>query len=136
MKKIIFLLVFSLISHFSFSQMVARTYKNKFGTWDEMFKKWRFDEDRYANISIRVEKTFFQFDDEAQSLYRVIESEGEKLEKTYKATTWVCKDEKNTYCRVQVIHYYENIGNVFAVIYDKVCYIYYIKDVEDYSNKN
>jgi len=83
-----------------------------------------------ANISIVVEKSYFQFDDKANSLYRILESEGEKVEDTYKQTTWRCKDENNLECRVQIIHYFENKSNVFAVIYSRVCFIYYIKEIQ------
>lgn len=135
MKKFLFLVLFSLISVISYSQLIVRTYKNQAGTYDEIFKKWRFDEPRYSNISVRVEKGYFQFDDEAESLYRVIESEGEKIESSYKATTWVCRDEKNIYCRVQIIHYFENQSNVLTVIYKNICYLYHIKNIDDYSVK-
>jgi len=130
MKKVLLLFVFSIMTFCAFSQLIVRTYKNQFGTYDEYFKKWRFDEEKYSNISIVVEKGYFQFDDKAQSLYRILESEGEKMESTHKQTTWRCKDENNLECRVQIIHYFENKSNVFVVIYNKICYLYYIKEIE------
>jgi hypothetical protein len=114
----------------AFSQLIVRTYKNQSGTYDEYFRKWRFDDMKSANISIVVEKSYFQFDDKANSLYRILESEGEKVEDTYKQNTWKCKDENNLECRVQIIHYFENKSNVFVVIYSKVCFVYYIKEIQ------
>ncbi len=130
MKKVLLLLVFSIMTFCAFSQLIVRTYKNQAGTYDEYFRKWRFDEMKYSNISIVVEKGYFQFDDKAQSLYRIIESEGEKVENDYKQTTWKCKDENNIECKVQVIHYFESKSNVFVVIYSKICYVYHIKEIE------
>ena len=130
MKKVLLLFVFSVMTFCAFSQLIVRTYKNQFGTYDEYFRKWRFDEVKYSNISIVVEKGYFQFDDKAQSLYRILESEGEKVESTHKQTTWRCKDENNLECKVQIIHYFENKSNVFAVIYNKICYLYHIKEIE------
>jgi hypothetical protein len=130
MKKGLLLFVFSIMSFSAFSQLIVRTYKNQAGTYDDIFKKWRFDEMNYSEISIVVEKRYFQFDDKAQSLYRVIEKQGENVESAYKSTTWMCKDERNINCTVQIIHYFENKSNVFAVIYDKICYVYHIREVE------
>jgi hypothetical protein len=130
MKKLLLLFVLSNMTFSAFSQLIVRTYKNQSGTYDEYFRKWRFDDMKSANISIVVEKSYFQFDDKANSLYRILESEGEKVEDTYKQTTWRCKDENNLECRVQIIHYFENKSNVFAVIYSRVCFIYYIKEIQ------
>ena len=130
MKKVFLLTVFSIMSICAFSQLIVRTYKNQAGTYDDYFKKWRFDEMKYSDISIVVERGYFQFDDQAQSLYRVVQKQGETLESNYKSTTWTCKDEKNLDCTVQIIHYFENKSNVFVVIYDKICYVYHIKEVE------
>lgn len=103
--------------------------------YDEYFRKWRFDDMKYANISVRVEPGYLQFDDKANSLYRIIKSEGEKNEPTHKQTTWICKDERNIECRVQVIHLFEDKSNIISVIYGKICYVYYIDEIEDLSLK-
>ena len=42
----------------------------------------------------------------------------------------IVEDENNLECRVQIIHYFENKSNVFAVIYSRVCFIYYIKEIQ------
>jgi len=131
MKKVLLLFVFSIMAISGFSQLIVRTYKNQSGIYDEYFRKWRFDEEKYSNISIVVEKGYFQFDDKAHSLYRIVESEGEKVEDTYKQTTWKCKDENNLDCKVQIIHYFEEKYNLIAVIYGKICYIYYIRVIEE-----
>lgn len=131
MKKVLLLFVLSIMTHNVFSQLIIRTYKNQFGSYDEYFKKWRFDEVKYSNISIVVERGYFQFDDKARSLYRIFESDGEKTYDTYKVTTWVCKDENNVNCKVQIIHYFEDKTNAVAVIYNNICYVYHIKEIEE-----
>jgi diaminopimelate decarboxylase len=132
MKKVLFLVIFFCVYTFGFSQTIARTDKNQFGVYDEYFKKWRFEDFKYSDISIRFEPGRFVFDDSNRSIYTVTERMGEKINSDSKFTSWVCFDEKDRKCVVQLIHYYETKENVLTVVYGKTCFVYYITEVKTY----
>lgn len=133
MKKAFLLVLFSLISFITFSQTIARSNKNRFGVYDTYFQKWRFKDFVYSDISIRFEPGLFVLDDENNSRYKVVEPKGEKINESSKYTTWVCVDEKGRNCTVQLISLFEEEQNLLSVIYDTVCYVYYITDVKKYN---
>lgn len=132
MKKTFFLLILSLFSLFSFSQTIVRTSKNQSGTYDEYFKKWRFSEFIHSDISIRLEPGRFVFDDENRSVYTVKINNGEKIEESVRYSAWTCSDEKGRECIVQLISYKEAEMNVLSVVYQRICYVYYISEVKTY----
>lgn len=75
MKKAIIALALTLSSLAIYAQWTS--YRNEVGTWNRYTQKWVFGSMNKANIPIRFYKDRVEFENEANSVFRIIEDLGE-----------------------------------------------------------
>lgn len=127
MKKTILILSLVLISILSYSQTYFNSYKSEIGRYNERTDKWVFGNTTFTDIVIMVEKTYVQVDDNAHSLYRIIERMEDVKERNFISWAWKTLDEKNRTCVVQFTHFYGTNTGTMMVIYDGTCIVYTLR---------
>jgi hypothetical protein len=136
MKKLLIVILIFLFSPAIYSQSFWQSYRNQLGTWNKYTKKWDWDKVNYADIPIEFEKKYIRVKNKADSYFRIIEDEGEKIDYTddvpkvrIRSYDWTAIDDKQRRCRLSLVHHesdeYDPI--IFIVMYDDVVFRFYCK---------
>lgn len=132
MKKLIFALALTLCTLALNAQWVS--YRNQVGIWNTYTKKWDYQSIYEAKIPVSFEKTRIVFENEANSVLRIVEDlgkdnryndDGVKVE----SYSWMAIDNKGKRCRVSMnfIDNPEYDPLIVHVMYDDVIIRYYCK---------
>lgn len=132
MKKL--LLVFFVLALTLSLQAQWVSYRNQVGIWNTYTKVWDYQSIYEAKIPISFEKTRIVFENQSNSVYRIVEDlgredkyndEGIKVE----SYAWMAIDNKGKRCRVSM-NFIENPEYdplIVHIMYDDVIIRYYCK---------
>ena len=135
MKKAIFLFFAALTFLISSAQQSSSysVFKSQMGRWNTYLKDWIWDSPTYSTLTITIYSNTILVDDKAHSVYTIFKDEGEtsgynKNGNRYKEHSWKCYDEVNRTVLFSII-IYDDV-NVCSVMYNDLCYRYYIRKAE------
>jgi hypothetical protein len=129
MKKIIFVLLFLIVSFITFAQSPVSipTFKNRIGFWNYRADRFDFEEYHYANITFKIYNEYVSVDDINQSLYRIVEEYPKTVNKGLETTSARCLDEKNRSCIFEILDRIDGSGSCISIIYEDKVFMYTIR---------
>jgi hypothetical protein len=129
MKKITLTLGLLIATLCSFSQEVKKliTYKNCIGYWDDVKKEYDFQPYSYAKITFSFVGDYITADDNAHSVYRVVNRLPDKNTGGSKVISGQCTDEKNVTCTFGIMTPAECRPSTIGIIYDGYMFMYVIE---------
>ena len=132
MKKLFFLSMLIAASITVTAQSTYSAYKSQMGRWNTYTKEWEWEASVTCNLTFTFYAKKIFVNDKANSEYTVYEDEGETTSYNndgdkYTQHTWRCYDERNRNVFFSITNYI-NLGiNVCSVMYNDVCYKYYMR---------
>ncbi len=121
MKKLLLVLCL-LISIITTAQESIESYALQVGHWNEYLEKFVYDEVKTCNVKFLLQGDVIIANDIAKSIYYTYET----IHNDELAATWKALDEQRR--NVIVSLYFGKDSSVFTVIYDDVCYKYFLID--------
>lgn len=129
MKKVTLALGLILATLFGFSQDLKKlsTYKSIVGHLNAQTKEYEYGRFYYGHITFTFNGDYIITDDNAHSIYRVIERIPEYIENGFKVISAKCTDEKNIECTFAIKIPAECAASSIGVIYNDLIYVYIIE---------
>ena len=129
MKKITLILGLLLATLFGFSQEPTKlvTYKNSIGYWNKEKKEYDFQPYSYSKIIFTFVGDYITADDNAHSVYRVVNRLPDKNVGGPKVISANCTDEKNVECTFGVMTPADCRPSTIGIIYDGYMFMYVIE---------
>lgn len=121
MKKLLLILCL-LISIITTAQESIESYALQVGHWNEYLEKFVYDEVRSCDVKFLLQGDVIIANDVAKSIYYTYET----IHNDELAATWKAFDEERR--NVIVSLYFGKELSLFTVIYDDVCYKYFLTD--------
>lgn len=128
MKKITLVLALILMSLISFAQQPIKltTYKNCIGYWDSEKKAYEFQPYSYTKIVFTFSGDYIIADDNAHSVYRVVNRLPDKNVGGSKVISAECTDEKNIECRFGIMTPTECRPTTIGIMYEGYMFMYFV----------
>jgi hypothetical protein len=129
MKKVVLVLGLILATLCGFSQEPTKivTYKNSIGTWDATKKAYDFQPYSYAKITFTFVGDYITADDNAHSVYRVVNRLPDKNVGGPKVISGQCTDEKNVSCTFGIMTPADCRPSTIGIIYEGYMFMYVIE---------
>lgn len=126
MKKLI-LLILLIVSIKCYSQ-TFETDSNVMGTWNELTKKWEYEDKNYSNITFTFENGVFSADDKAHSEYRIYDKgENENDNLLRKLSFRNVLDDKGRKCYLMFHTRIKDNTQTIMIMYSDIVFTYFIK---------
>jgi hypothetical protein len=128
MKKIILTAIVILFSNPSFCQdnVVLNTFKNAYGKWDLVEKKYKFEDYEYSIIKFTFKEDYITVDDQSHSIYRIIENYPIKKSEGSELLSAKCYDEANRECLFYIISNSKKKESCIMICYEKSAFLYIV----------
>ena len=126
MKKIIITLVLATLSLITYSQIKVTTYKNVTGRWNNYRSDYDMEKEyRYATITFTFYDTYIQANDEARSLYRIVDYHEKQTIPGKEMVSAECLDENNRKCNIILVSANNKLEDSFVIVqYVDYAYFY------------
>lgn len=122
MKKIILILIIVLTSLVNIAQESIESYALQVGHWNKYLEDFVYEEVKTCDVKFLLQGDVIIANDAAKSIYYTYET----IHNDELAASWKAFDEERR--NVVVSLYFGKELSVFTVIYDDVCYKYFLTD--------
>lgn len=119
MKKLLLTIIIIFTSLVSIAQEVLQSYALEVGHWDSYYQEYNWERIKVCDVRFILQGDVIIANDEAESTYYTYET----IIATDASASWNAFDEQKRKCIVSLVNGDES---VFIVIYNDICYRYYV----------
>lgn len=134
MKKLIFLILLSILTINVFSQSTSYAYKLEMGTWNIYSEKWNWQDPIDIDLTFTLSKTYVSINDKAKTYLKIIEADKNQNDDDLMSNSWICNDESGRRCVFTMMGFKKKSLIVYSIMYNDTCFRYYIKNGSKIDN--